>query len=590
MTTETEVGLPDFAYFPGVERPGGVTGNGRERPHLPLRHNHEAVERPHSGALAKERRLDVALRRDMLAETEEGRIAVTFTASNRLGTGIVGEEGGKTELVLPLEVTDVAVGNFFPCRVGDSDKGLATGCHRRNPPPLIQRQREGVKGPVVLGFAEGPGRLIPLDEVHPRLSLIVTGVATVTLHHRTGMTGEAFHALVADDGMFGSAGDNLAFVQLAAALAAHEDLLLFFIQEDIGVLAPLGSQNHLHAGMCRLGITAAFAQRIFVLTDNCFQPRPISGAAMAILTGDLHLQVKIFVSMGVPHDVPGGMTIDAIHPLAEMDIRGDGCQVPGPTGNSWSGLSVKGRHHRIVAIIESLVRKGNPAAAVVTAHTDSVIRQSCHLVTHRMRPLSFDGWIAPLIGCVLIGGEVAGSATRPVTPAPDIVGSQAYMAECTELAIEFAGQIVKPRYSLQMQGATGSVKSLFRPGGVKDAVFPFPGLLDILDHAGIGVHQAGADSLQLELMAGATSLFPVTGIRRILWSVHSPVRGLFVPQGSIPAVAGDAAGMGFRCRLQTLVAADAGGVGPERGSAVATCQQQKDEQQSKYVPAGSGRK
>ena len=104
------------------------------------------------------------------------------------------------------------------------------------------------------------------------------------------------------NGVFRSAGDDLAFMQLAAALAQDKDL--FILVKNVGVLAPFGSQYHLHARPHLPLIAFRLPHRFLVLPRNRFSFWPLRGAAVTIFTSDLRLKVHVFICIPVAHDVP----------------------------------------------------------------------------------------------------------------------------------------------------------------------------------------------------------------------------------------------------------------------------------------------
>src|SRR5690606_28323801 len=157
------------------------------------------------------------------------------------------------------------------------------------------------------------------------------------------------------------------------------------------------------------------------------------------------------------------------------DITGDVHRIADATDHHRSRLAAAGRHQAVVAVVESLVGQGDAAAAVVAAQTDPVVRQICHPVDFRVRPLPLDRGVTTLIGGVVIVGEMAGSATAAVAATPDLVRLQADMTQGAKLAVEFAGEMIQLTHTGQLDRLTFNIESFQGLRAVKRAVLPLPG-------------------------------------------------------------------------------------------------------------------
>jgi hypothetical protein len=81
VTGETEVDRQGAFNFRTVQRAGIVAGNGGIGADLAALHGQKTVQRLIAGTFAEQCPFDVVALDNMLAKTEEGRIAMTFGAA-----------------------------------------------------------------------------------------------------------------------------------------------------------------------------------------------------------------------------------------------------------------------------------------------------------------------------------------------------------------------------------------------------------------------------------------------------------------------------------------------------------------------------
>ena len=119
--------------------------------------------------------------------------------------------------------------------------------------------------------------------------------------------------------------------------------------------------------------------------------------------------------------------------------------------------------------------------------------------------------------------------------------------------------------------------------GVKSPVFSFPGLLNILDHPCIRVHQVRAQTAQLVEMTDAAALSPVVGVGGIFRAEHGAMTHLFDGCPIVTAVAGDTGRMRGRGMLNAPVARFAGRCLPVHEGAARKKNQRKQRQGEKVT-------
>ena len=260
---------------------------------------------------------------------------------------------------------------------------------------------------------------------------------------------------------------------------------------------------------------------------------------MTIFAGNLGLQVHIFVGIAIPHDIARGVAIDALKPLFMVNIGLNPSHISSPADNLRPRIARGGRNQAVVSVVPPLVGQGDPAAAIMTAHTDLVVRQHGHFVTGRMGPLPLDRGIVPLVGGIVVIGEMAGRTTGGVTAAPYPVHIDANMADRAEFPVQFAGQVIQFGNIRQVPRQPGRVMHRFTAGCIECSVLTFPGFLDIFDHAGVGVHQVAPNPLQLVGMTAAAGFLPVSGISRIFRPEHGPMGGFFFSGRGVAAMTGN---------------------------------------------------
>ena len=103
VTGETEIDGQSPLHFGTAQRAGILAGNSRIGAYPAIFHRQKTIKRFTVRTFTDQRPLDTVPFNDMLAEAEEGRVAVAFDAAERLFSGIMGVKGRKAELLPPLE-------------------------------------------------------------------------------------------------------------------------------------------------------------------------------------------------------------------------------------------------------------------------------------------------------------------------------------------------------------------------------------------------------------------------------------------------------------------------------------------------------
>jgi len=368
------------------------------------------------------------------------------------------------------------------------------------------------------------------------------------------MAGVALHPAVPRHGVLRRPGDHLASEQLAASLPQYLHHAVPI--EDVGVLPPFGRHHHLHAGAHLHPVAFRFPDRLVVLRRYLpvlRRPRP----AVAVLAGDLGLVVHVLIGVAVPHDVPGGVAVDALHPGRGVDVRSYAGEVAGAARHRRPREPPLARHHRVVAVVEPLVGEGDPAGAVVAAGADLAIRELLHGMARRVGRFPPQGRLRPPVGRVVVVGEVAGGAPRGVARAEDLAGLLRHVALGAELPVQLPGDVVELGHGFQVAGHAARVVDLPSPAAEEPVLRPLPGEVRVLDHAGGGVHQVGLHPLQLVAVAGAAALLPVLRRGRVLRAVHAQVGRVLVLLLRIAAMTRDAVGVALGDLFELRVAGDA---------------------------------
>jgi hypothetical protein len=141
-----------------------------------------------------------------------------------LPAGVVAVERCKAQLAPAFVLHDRFILQHRALFINHGHKGLAAGRDRRDPPLLIQGQRKGVEGAVILSLSELSRCLYPLDKIHLGIFPVIPGMAAVTLHHSPGVTGSAGQASMSGHCMFRCAGYDFRTEQSAALLDLYHDI------------------------------------------------------------------------------------------------------------------------------------------------------------------------------------------------------------------------------------------------------------------------------------------------------------------------------------------------------------------------------
>ena len=296
---------------------------------------------------------------------------------------------------------------------------------------------------------------------------------------------------------------------------------------------------------------------------------------MAILAGGLDLPVQVAVGVPVPHDVPRGVAVDAVHPFLEVDVRGDVGQVPVAVDHRGPRSPAAGGDERVVAVVQPFVGKGDPAAPVVAAGAYLVVRQGGEGVGRGKMALPPHRGVPSLVASGVVEGEVARGAAGGVAGGVRAGGLQPEMAQGAELAVQLPGQVFEPGDSLEPHG---SARFVVRPGvprGVGISVFPFPRELDVPDHPRVGVHEAGLHPFQLVPVAIPAPFLPRRRSGRVFPAEHRLVRGFLGFGLRVPPVAGNAGAVAGGDGFDPFVARLAGG--PLRREAAGAAQERQNE-------------
>ena len=434
------------------------------------------------------------------------------------------------------------------------------------PPAAVQRERERVETADVLGLAELALGLLALDEVPAGAALVVLRVAAVALHDGARVAGRALHPLVPRDAVLGRAGDDLAAQELPGALRGHQDLAA--LREHVRVGAALGGERHPVAGPDGPAVLARLAQGQVALAGDRDEGGRALAVAVAVLAPDLELAAHVGRGVALAHHLARGVAVDALHAGEEVDVGRDVGEVPPVARAQRPRPAALRRDEAVVAVHQALVAQGVPAAPLVAGEAGFHRGQALHRVRLAVRALALHRRVAAAVDRPLAVGEVARRAAGGVPVAVERLVLPRDVAARAELPVEVAREVVELPDRHVLHRRPVERVGLSRGRGVRDPrTLALPRRLDLADHARVGEHLVAVHPLDLVAVARLAAELPAAGERGVGDAVDPRVGRILRLPVRVAAVAGDAALVRGRGRLDAAVAAQAACVGLDtRGS------------------------